>query len=113
VESSAVPPVLRAALRTNLFSAVLAFLLSFSLELRRRRLGAAIVHDSHPGHNTEDTFTAMNFDGDAFLLGSLNNLVFPADVITLLFARELHRLAIAQESEHRFPIDIGIFVLNR
>ena len=111
--SSAVPPVLGAALGTRRFSALLAFLLSFSLELRRRRPGATIGHDSHPGLNTEDTFTPMNRDGDAFLLGSFHHLVFPADVIALLFARELDRLTIPQESDYRFPIDIDIVVLNR
>ena len=112
MESSAVRPVLRTALGTKQFSALLAFLLSFSLELRRRRLRAAIVYDPRPGLNTEDTVTPMNLDGDTFLLGSFHNLVFPADVIALLFARELHRLAIAQEGDHRLPIDIRIFVLN-
>ena len=113
MKSSAVPPVLRAALCTQRFSALLAFLLSFSLELRRCRLGAAIAHDSHPGLNPEDTFTPMNRDGDTFLLGSFHHLVFSADVIALLFARELHRLAIAQESDQCFPIEIDFFVLDR
>jgi hypothetical protein len=112
MESSVVRPVLRTALGTKQFSALLAFLLSFSLELHRSRLGAAFVYDAHPGLNTEDTVTPMNLDRDTFLLGSFHNLVFPADVIALLLTRELHRLAIAQESDHRLPIDIGIFVLN-
>ncbi|MBW3633740.1 MAG: hypothetical protein KY456_12010 [Chloroflexi bacterium] len=105
--------MLRAALRTKHFSALLTFLLSFSREFRRLRLGTAIAHDSHPGLNTDDTVTPMNLDDDAFLLDSFHNLVFPADAVALLFARELHRLAIAQESDHRFPIDIDIFVLSR
>ena len=107
MESSAIPPVLRTALRTKRFSA----LLSFSLEIRR--WGGRRRYLPRLWLNTEDTVTPMNRDRDAFLLGTLYNLVFPADVIALLFARELHRLAIAQESDHRFPIDIDIFVLNR
>ncbi len=54
----------------------------------------------------------MNLDGDAFLLSSFYNLVLPTDIIALLFAGELHRLAIPQASDDRFPIDISIFVLN-
>ena len=104
--------MLRAALRTKHLSALLAFLLSFSLELRGRR-GGRLRDRSQPRLDTEDTVTSMNRDGDAFLLGSFHNLVFPANVIALLFARQLDSLAIAQESDHGFPIDIDVFVLNR
>ena len=88
--SSAILAVFRAALRTKHLPALLAFLLSFSLELHRRRKRGLFRYGSHPGLNTEDTFTPLNRDGDAFLLRSFHNLVFPADVISLLFARELH-----------------------
>jgi len=100
------------ALLAKGFPALLTFLLSFALEIRRRR-GGPLHYRSHLGLNTEDTVTSMHRDGDAFLLGSFHNLVFPADIVALLFARELDRLAIAQESDDRFPINIDIFVLNR
>jgi hypothetical protein len=74
--------------------------------------GDLIGHNSHPGLNPKDTVAPMNLDGDAFLLSSFYNLVLPTDIIALLFAGELHRLAIPQASDDRFPIDISIFVLN-
>ena len=106
-------PALRAAPSIERFPALLAFLLLVFPKLWPRHLrGSLIDSSSRAGLNTEDTFTAMNLDGNAFPLGSSSNLVTLADAITFLFARDLHRRAFPQLVKDRFPIKVTGLLQN-
>jgi hypothetical protein len=106
-------PALRLALGTERFPALLAFLLPLASELCvPRSRGGVMAGSSQLRHNPEDAFSAVNNDGDPLFFGSLDNLVFPANVIALLRARNFRRLAFAQGIDQRFPINLAILVQN-
>jgi len=100
------------ALSSKRFATLLALLVPLS-PIRRsltRIVCQVIAAGGRAGFDAENTLATQHVDGDALLLGPLDNLRCSAHVVALLRTRNLRRFAFTQEIDDGFPIDVAIFI---
>jgi hypothetical protein len=101
-----------ASLGLPLCSACIAPLLA--LTRRLRTLSCIFWRDGLAGGrarlDAEHTLTTHDFDGYSLPLSPPGHLRCPAHAVALGRARDLRRLALAQETDHGVPVDFAIFL---